>query len=326
MLRPSPDRRNCTIIPTPSIPLMRMELRDLEYFAVIAQHGHLGRAADALGLGQPALSMSLRRLERSAQAKLVARTPKGVQLTRIGQALLSHLSRLQLARDDLAREVADLARGYSGHLRIGASPSNAELFLPEACSVLLGDAPGVSLNIAMLDNEALLPALRRGDLDMVLRHAAPIPQADLVDEPFRQDEFVIYCSKAHRLARRKAIGLEDLARERWASTTAAAGPLLSLPETFAKAGLPPPRTALVSDLVMFKLRVVAGSDLLGISNRRTVLAAAAHLRLTILSVKGLQLERTVAVTYRKDAYLPAAARRLIEILKEKSRHEGRLGR
>ena len=59
---------------------MNMDLRDVEYFAVVAQHGHLGRAAEALGLGQPALSMSLRRLEKSAQAKLVKRTPKGVEL------------------------------------------------------------------------------------------------------------------------------------------------------------------------------------------------------------------------------------------------------
>lgn len=300
-----------------------MELRDLEYFAVIAQHRHLGRAAEALGLGQPALSMSLRRLERSAQAKLVARTSKGVQLTSIGQALLSHLGKLRLARDDLLREVSDLARGRSGHLRIGASPSNAELFLPEACSVLLGEAPGVSLHVAMLDNEALLPALRKGELDMVLRHTAPVPQAGLIDEAFRQDQFVIYCASGHRLAKRKSVSLEDLVHERWASTTAAAGPLFSLPEAFAQAGLPPPRTVLVSDLVMFKLRVVAGSDLLGISNERTVRGVAAQLGLAVLSVKGLDLLRTVAITHRKDAYLPAAARRLVEILKATSDHKTR---
>jgi DNA-binding transcriptional LysR family regulator len=48
-----------------------MELRDIEYFATVAQYGHLGRAAEALGLGQPALSKSLRRLESFANAKLV---------------------------------------------------------------------------------------------------------------------------------------------------------------------------------------------------------------------------------------------------------------
>ena len=146
---------------------MIMDLRDIEYFAVVAQHGHLGRAAEALGLGQPALSMSLRRLEKSAQAKLVKRTSKGVELTAVGAALLSHAGKLRLARDDLAREVADLARGRAGHLRIGASPSNAEVCLPEACSTLLMEAPKVTLNVAVLDNDALLPALRKGELDTI---------------------------------------------------------------------------------------------------------------------------------------------------------------
>ena len=297
-----------------------MDLRDLQYFEVIAEHGHLGRAAEALGLGQPALSMSLRRLERSAQAKLVARTPKGVQLTSIGQALLSHLGKVRLAHEDMARELADLASGRSGHLRIGASPSNAEQFLPEACSALLREAPRVSMAVTLLDNESLLPALRKGELDLVLRHAAPVSLPDLIDEPFRKDQFVIYCSANHRLAKHRAVSLQDLAQERWASTTAAAGPLLSLPEAFARAGLPPLRTALVTDLVMFKLRVVAGCELLGISNQRTVQAETARLGLVILPVTGLDLVRMVAITYRKDSYLPTAARRLIDLLKTTARN------
>ena len=50
-----------------------MDLRDIEYFAVIAEHGHLGRAAEALGLGQPALSISLRRL--ALESRLQGRFP-----------------------------------------------------------------------------------------------------------------------------------------------------------------------------------------------------------------------------------------------------------
>src|SRR5690348_18491559 len=114
--------------------LWPMNLRDIEYFAVVAQHGHLGRAAEELGLSQPALSMSLRRLERSAQAKLVKRTPKGVELTAVGAAPLSHAARLRLARDDLARELADLAHGHAGQLRIGASPANVDPTPPDAFS------------------------------------------------------------------------------------------------------------------------------------------------------------------------------------------------
>ncbi len=295
-----------------------MDLRDIEYFAVVAQHGHLGRAAETLGLGQPALSMSLRRLEKSAQAKLVK--PKGVELTAVGAALLSHVSRLRLARDDLAREVADLAHGRAGHLRIGASPANAEAFLPEACSTLLMEAPKVTLSVAVLDNDALLPALRKGDLDIALMHTQQFPQPDLTQELFREDEFVVYCAVSHRLAKRKSVTLDDLAQERWASTAASAyAPWRSLHRAFGERSLPAPRIALVSDSVMLKLRAVAGSDLVGVSVKRNVHAAATQLRLKILPVKGLDWVRPVAIAYRKDAYLSPAARRLIEILKATAR-------
>ena len=303
-----------------------MELRDIEYFAAIAQHGHLGRAAEALGLGQPALSMSLRRLKKSAQAKLVRRTPKGVVLTAVGAALLSHASKLRLARDDLAREVADLAHGRSGHVRIGASPSNAEVFLPEACSTLLMEAPKVTLNVAVLDNDALLPALREGDLDIALTHTRQFSQPDLTQEPIREDEFVVYCASSHRLARRKSVTLDDLAQERWSAAVSAAGafgPLQSLRRAFEERGLPAPRVALVSDLVMFRARAVAASDLVGIAVKWNARAAAAQLRLKILPVKGLDWTRPAAVAYRRDAYLSPAARRFIEILKATARGTGR---
>ncbi len=121
-----------------------MELRDIDYFAVIAEQRHLGRAAEALGLSTAALSKSLRRLEQLAEAKLVRRTPKGVELTAVGKAVLAHVEQLRLARDDLVREVSDVAQGRAGNLRIGSGPSTAENTLPAACSALLNETPKVS--------------------------------------------------------------------------------------------------------------------------------------------------------------------------------------
>jgi DNA-binding transcriptional LysR family regulator len=70
----------------------------------------------------------------------VRRTPKGVELTDVGRALLLHVGRLKLAREDLAREISDLAHGQAGHLRVGTSPAIANNVLPDACSMLLKDA------------------------------------------------------------------------------------------------------------------------------------------------------------------------------------------
>ena len=76
---------------------------------------------------------------------------------------------------------------------------------------------------------------------------------------------------------------------------------------------------LVSNLVMLKLRAVARSDLVGVTVKGNVHAAATQPRLKILPVKGLDWVRPAAVAYRKDSYLSPAARRFIDILKATAR-------
>jgi DNA-binding transcriptional LysR family regulator len=294
-----------------------MDLRDIEYFAVIAAHGHLGRAAEALGLGQPALSLSLRRLESSAGAKLVKRTPKGVELTDVGSALLSHVGRLRLAREDLAREMSDLAHGQAGHLRVGASPVTAQGRLADACSTLLKDAPRLTLDISIAaSTNTLLQMLRKGELDILVPHMLRAPPEGVVREPLWEDEFVVYASIRHRLARRKSVALADLVHERWTATTSSA--ILgqqSLQRTFEARGLPMPQISLTSDSIAMNHRLVASSDLLGVAPRRPVEQDAGNLGLRIIPVTDVKWMRPVFVAYRKDGYLSPAAKRLIDILK-----------
>ena len=140
-----------------------MELRDLQYFAVVAEHRNLRRAAEALDLSQPALSKSLRRLESAARTKLVKRTPKGVELTGVGTALLAHARRLRLSLDEAAREILELASGELGHVRLGAGPAMAEDLLPLDYEALFKRAPNVTIKVVITTNDVLLPSLRAGD-------------------------------------------------------------------------------------------------------------------------------------------------------------------
>jgi DNA-binding transcriptional LysR family regulator len=293
-----------------------MELRDVEYFAVIAEHGHLGRAAEALGLGQPALSISLRRLEKAAGAKLVKRTPKGVELTAVGSAVLAHVERLRLAREDLAREVSDLAHGHAGDLRVGTNPTIANSVLPDACSTLLKDAPKATLNVSIAaSTEALLQELRKGELDIVI-NVSNVNRQGIVREPLWEHEFVVYASVRHRLARRRRVALADLVEERWAST-AASGLLAwnSLQRTFEERGLPAPQFAVLSDSLVLNRRMVDSLELLGIAPRLSVEADADKLGVKIIPVSDVKWVRPVAAMYRKDGYLSPLAKRFIEILK-----------
>jgi len=295
-----------------------MDLRDIEYFSAIAEHGHLGRAAEALGLGQPALSISLRRLENAVQAKLVKRTPKGVVLTTVGTALLTHVRRLKLAKDDLTREVADLGRGLAGDLRLGTGPAISEGFLPHALSVLLKDAPKVKVSVTVTAaTDTLLSMLANGDLDIVVNHSTRLAHPDLVMEPLWEDEFVVYASRNHRLARRSSATLNDLVQERWASTADSAFlAWQSLQRNFEERGLPQPHITLVSESAMLRFRTVATTDLLGVGSRRIVEANAAATGLKVIRVRDVNWVRRVVLAYRKDGYLPPAGQSLVVVLKE----------
>ena len=296
-----------------------MELRDIEYFAVVAEHRHLGRAAEALGLSTPALSKSLRRLEKSTQAKLVKRTPKGVELTAEGAALLSHVGRLRISLQDVAREVAELSQGRVGHVRIGANARLIDDLLTAASSALLKATQKVTLTITVGDNDVLMPALRTGELDLIVGAIPTAPLADLVQEHLFDDEFVVYASATHRLSSRRQLTITDLAQERWAAPAANTLAWQKLHQVFEDRGLAPPKIAMVAVSISLKLRTVASTDLLGLTSRRVLREATRHLPLAELCVEELTWIRRAGISYRKDAYLSPAARRFIELVKSASR-------
>jgi len=292
-----------------------MDLRDIDYFAVVAEHGHVGRAAEALGLSQPAVSMSLRRLEKALEVKLVRKTAKGVELTAGGATLLARVLRLRLAREDVTREIRDLHQGCAGHLRVGASSGTCEEIVAAACSTVLKEAPAITILVSIVTGEAVLASIRNGELDMVVSSPPPLFD-DLVQEGLYEDHYTVCASVDHRLARRKRIEPRDLAQESWA---AASNPndyqRRALQEAFERNALPPPRIAVASSSATVRWRAVSAGSLLDYTTMRNVQQNRSRYRVVPLQVSDMSLPRRVAITYRKDAYLAPVARRFIAVLK-----------
>jgi len=281
----------------------------------VAEHRHLGRAAESLGLSQPALSMSLRRLENHLRTKLVKRTPKGVDLTASGEAVFAHARRLRLSIDDISREVTDLTQGHAGHLNIGTGTGFAFHLLPAACKVLAREAPQVTLKVVVAGRGDALDGLRAGRLDLVIAATRTADDREFVQEHLFDDEFTVYASINHRLAKRKRVTLADVAKERWALTTSDTPSWQRIHQAFEEGGLPPPRIAIETGSAVLRLRLIAASDLLGYSSRPVVRQGAPHLRFAEFPIKELARTRSVGVIYRRDFYLSPAAKRFIEILR-----------
>jgi len=294
---------------------MKLELRDVEYFSVVAEHRHVGRAAEVLGLSQPALSRSLRRLEASINARLVTRTAKGVELTSVGSALLSQVARLRLAVSDVAQEASDLSAGAAGNLRIGVGPATAEHLLAPACGSLFKSAPRITIKVTVAHYHVLLPGLRSGEFDLILSNIPTPAHEDLVQEHLYYDDFAVVASERHRLAGRKRVPIAELVRERWAIPTANVLAWKWLQRVFEDRGLPAPDVAMDASSTLPTLGVVARSDLLGFVSRRVLRQAKRPFKPIELDVKELKWTRSIGVSHRKGGYLSPVAGRFIDILR-----------
>lgn len=294
-----------------------MELRDIEYFAVIAEHGNVRRASEALELTPPALSKSIRRLEKSLQAKLVIRTPKGVELTPVGSALVAQLDRIRLTLNEVAREAADLSQGKAGHLRVGTSPAVGE-DLPATYIALSRDAPELTLKVVTTGNDVSVPMLLKGELDLIFNYIDLIPGSphkSLAQERLYDDVIVVCASASHPLTRLKRVEMIDLVHERWAVSNSQFLNVQEPFKAFQDRGLPPPRATLDARSIHLRLQAIAGTNLLGYIPRRMLRRASPELRVKELPVKELVWRRPVGIIYRNGGYLSPAAKRFIDILK-----------
>lgn len=293
-----------------------MELRDIEYFEEIAERRHLGRAAERLGLTQPALSKSLRRLEDALRVRLFNRNAKGLELTAEGALLLARARELRLSLRNVAREVTDVSLGRAGHVRIGVGPVVPTRLISSALGRLFIEAPRVMANVRISDADEIIPALRKGELDLNINLMHARTPEGLRYIPLFEEEFVVCASKSHRLANQADVRLAELSDARWALSESVLPTQQKLRLVFEEHGLPAPRVALESRSLPLRLQTIVSSDLLGYTSRRMVEQAAAEgYAIAILPVRELVWYRPVGAIHRDEPYLHAAARRFIDILK-----------
>src|ERR1700694_4159257 len=144
-----------------------MKLHQLAALVAASASGSLREPAEKLRLSQPALSRSIRELERETGVRLLERTALGVKPTIYGEALILRgklvESELRQARDDIAH----LRAATHGDLRIGATPVAAFSLLPVVLSRFKKAPPQLHVTVSDGMGESLLSGLRQGDFDFV---------------------------------------------------------------------------------------------------------------------------------------------------------------
>uniref|UniRef100_A0AAU3GNA1 LysR family transcriptional regulator n=1 Tax=Streptomyces sp. NBC_01401 TaxID=2903854 RepID=A0AAU3GNA1_9ACTN len=181
-----------------------MELRALQYFVTVAEELHFGRAAQRLGIVQPAVSQQIARLERELGVRLLDRTSRRVRLTPAGERVLA-ASRKTLAA---AARVRVVAGEPAAVLRIGVA-SCVTRRLDRAVGRLSDNERPAEPKLVDLPVAARLDAVRDGELDLALVRGALTSSAVTVVRAWSEPLHAVLAHE-HPAARKPAVSLRDL--------------------------------------------------------------------------------------------------------------------
>lgn len=189
-----------------------MELRQLRYFLVVADELHFGHAAQRLHLTQPPLTVAIRRLETELGVQLFDRTTRRVTLTPAGEAFRSRIQGAVTELDDAAGDVASVAAGLSGRIRVGFVSSASYTTIPEAIRIFRERRPRVELMLRPLTSGEQIEQLLDGELDLgLVRDPGEVP--GLGFERISAEDLVAVLPQAHPLALCEEVRPEDLEGE-----------------------------------------------------------------------------------------------------------------
>jgi DNA-binding transcriptional LysR family regulator len=197
-----------------------LDVRRLRLLRELAARRTVTAVAEALSYTPSAVSQQLAALERDAGVRLIERVGRGVQLTEAGRRLVTHadavIARLEAAEADLASAGGEV----SGRVRVASFQTAAHALVIPALGPLAERHPELECELVQAEAENALPALRLGDVDMVLAEEydhAPRPRDPALEHrDLCRDALVFAVPATHPAARKSAIGFADLRGDAWA--------------------------------------------------------------------------------------------------------------
>lgn len=287
-----------------------LDSRRLRHFLAVYDLRSIGQAAEKLFLTQPALSKSIRQLEEDLQIKLFDRTPLGVVPTVFGDALAQHAKVIRSEIRHAETEIANLRGGTRGHVTVGVGPSVAANFMPMATQLLRKERPGIHFTVIEGLVDTLIPALRRGEIDLAIGAWPRIVDGDLTAEVVLREQLGVVAGPKHPLVKKKRVELQELLEFPWALPPETQRWRQILEETFLAQGFSAPIPVVTSNSANYIRTLLLDNDFLSYLSHQ-LLPAPHKLTLVPLPLQQLSREIDITVTYRERAVLPPASQALI---------------
>jgi len=283
---------------------MHLTLRQLQCFSAVARNLSFTRAAEALHLTQPAVSMQIRQLEHQTGISLTEQIGKKIYLTDAGEEVFRY-ARSILQQVDEMDDVLNKMKGLAGgQLRIAAI-SSANYFAPKLLGVFHQRFPDVGVSMDVTRQQSVLNQVADNEVDMAIMGQPPEEmKVDAI--PFMDNPLVIIAPPDHRLAKMKSVALRQMEKETFLTREPGSGTRGAMHRFFKQHKVKLTTGMEMGSLEGIKQSVQAGLGL-GLVPKGAIEIELQLKKLVVLNIKGMPIKRHWHVVLHQGKRLSAAA-------------------
>ena len=284
--------------------MLHLTLRQLQVFEKVASHLNYSRAAEALYLSQPAVSMQIKQLEANLDIPLFEQMGKKIFLTEAGREVL-HYSRTVLQQlTEMESVLADM-KGLGQGTLVLSVVNTANYFTPQLLADFCRQYPAINVTLHVANRDAVLQRLADNSTDLAIMGQPP-DGLDLTAEIFMENPLVVISAPNHPLAALEKVQLAELAHETFLSREKGSGTRSAMERIFAQHNIQPRIGMEVEANEAIKQAVQAGMGL-GILSLRSIELELETGRLAVLNVEHFPLLRHWFVIHRSTKRLSISA-------------------
>jgi len=293
-----------------------VDLASLNVFQTVVRERSFSRAAEKLYRTQPAVSISIRKLEESVGQPLFVRGSGAKALTGAGTLLLGYAERMLNLREEIHKGMKELQGLERGQVSLGVNESSIHALLPslERYRQLY---PGIHIRVHRAFSREVPREVLNHHLDFGVISYLP-EERELTAVEFYRDSLVLVVWPTHRLAKRREVDIAELTEDTFVAHIVESPYRQRVVQMFAKHRVPLRMEMELPTIESIKLCVEMKNGI-AIVPRMCVERETQMGLLRELKIRQMRIERRLYLVYRRDHPLSAAAHALVEILRKKHR-------
>lgn len=243
--------------------LSRLRPSQLELLAAMERTDTLSAAAREVNLTQPAASRLLRRLASDLNISLFERVGRTLKPTTAGWTLVRRAAALVADIDRTQQELEAIDGGLIGAASIGTGVSSCYVIVPRALTLLLAEAPRITVTVREGPMDELLTRLRTGQIDLLLgRFTGTIQNSDVTAQELYRPAVRAVCGPEHPLGRKRSVSWNDLIDQPWILPENGTAMRSAVEALFRKQRRRPERCLVESSSIQTNVALVNGSNLI----------------------------------------------------------------